>query len=237
MDRLGRLYSDVDENFLTTFPELEQYATRGRKDARPVRYWGPVLPEGGAAPRWPAGEGKRVFAYLKRFEGMAALVAVIRASGARAVVYVEGMSDAERRDVEGSTVVVEPRRVDLRRAAGECDAAVLHAGQGATAAVLLAGKPLLQVPLVLEQQLTAAATARLGAGLVVGDRGADAEGVGRKLEALLTKPCYGEAAARFAAKHAGFESGAQLARMVGRVEELPRRRGRPGPRRAKVFAG
>jgi hypothetical protein len=240
LERLGRLYSDVHETFLTTFNELEQYPF-----FRGGTYWGPVLPAGGEAPQWPSGDGKRVFAYLKRSDGLSGLAATLAASGRPTILYVES-----------STLRVTAQHQDLRRAAAECDAAVLHAGQGATAAVLLAGKPILQIPLVLEQRLTADATARLGAGIVVPDRGKDPAAAGRMLDELLTNDTYATAARRFALKYADFDPEAQVHRMVERVEELiqsgrggEEQKGRPGdtgtrgqgagkaaPRRA-LFAG
>jgi UDP:flavonoid glycosyltransferase YjiC (YdhE family) len=158
------------------------------------------------------------------------------------VVYVDGLDGATRRKLESETLRFERERVDLRRAAAECDLAVLHAGQGATAAVLLAGKPVLQLPLVLEQRLTADAVVRLGAG----ERATpgDPESLNEKLNALLASDRYAEAARRFAAKYADFDPAAQVERMAGRVEELlggaasrPPRRAVPTPRvTAGVFA-
>jgi UDP:flavonoid glycosyltransferase YjiC (YdhE family) len=224
IDRLGRLYSQVHENFLTTLPELEQYPSRQN-----AKYWGPVLPEGGETPEWPEGDGRKVFAYLKRFDGLEPLAAALHQSRHRTLLYVDGLSEAERRRMESPSLRVTTQRVDLRRAAAECDAAVLHAGQGATAAVLLAGKPLLQVPLVLEQHLTADATARLGAGEVVTDRAKDPAAV-QKLDALLDDPRYKTAARGFARRYSSFDPAAQLQRMVARVEELVEQGGRGGDR-------
>ena len=118
----------------------------------------------------------------------------------------------------------------MRHAAAECDLAVLHAGQGATAAMLLAGKPILLLPLVLEQRLTADAVVRLGAG----ERAAanDPAAVGQKLDGMLASDHYTAAARSFAAKYADFDPAAQVERMARRVEELLGGPAGRGPRRA-----
>ena len=80
------------------------------------------------------------------------------------MAYVEGLSAEARRSVASPIVRLAERRVDVAKAAAECDVAVLNGGHGVVAEMLLAGKPVLAVPLVLEQQMTSEALRRLGAG-------------------------------------------------------------------------
>jgi UDP-N-acetylglucosamine:LPS N-acetylglucosamine transferase len=176
-----------------------------------------VLPAGGAAPRWPDAPGKRVFGYVKKFDGLGELASALRAKRVATLLYLDGPADAAKA-CESDTVCVARERPDMARVARECDAAVMHAGQGTTAALLMAGKPLLNIPLVLEQRLTANAVRRTGAGLVAPASSCDE--VGEKLDALLDDLSYANAARRVALKYASFDPAAQVARMVARVEGL-----------------
>lgn len=133
---------------------------------------------------------------------------------------MDGIDAAARREFGGGSLRLETKPVDLPRAAREADVVVLHAGQGATAGALLAGRPVLQIPLLLEQRLTAAATVRLGAGEAAAVREGDEGDFERKLGALMAEERFAGAARRFAEKHVGFDGRTQASRMTGRVEGL-----------------
>ena len=117
---------------------------------------------------------------------------------------------------------VADNRLDVARASRECDVAVLNGGHGVTAQMLLAGKPVLTVPLVLEQTMTGRALERIGAGLSAPPaRGEPWEWSGRaKLEAVLNDDRFAEGAQRFAERYAKFDPKRQRRAMFERAVEL-----------------
>ena len=221
LDRLSHLYPDAAKALLTTLPELDHF-----RDRPGATYWGPVLAAGSAcgaaAPDWPAGTGKRAFVYLKLTPSAGDVLNCLRRSGCSTVAYLDGANERTRQRLRCRTVAIADQRVDVARAAAECDLAVLNGGHGVTAQMLLAGKPVLAVPLVLEQQITGDALRRLGAGDAAPPRrGEPWAWTGRtKLEALLGNERYGSAVKCFARRYAAFDGEQQRQAMVERVTEL-----------------
>ena len=80
---------------------------------------------------------------------------------------------------------------------------------------LLAGKPILQLPFLLEQDLNARMTVRLGAGVSVSPgRG---ESLAAALLCVLQSQVCGEAAGRFALRYAQHSPGEESRRAVAHV--------------------
>lgn len=192
--RVSQLFADADEIVLQTYPELDHYGPR-----KGIRYGGIGDESGGLAPEWPTGDGPRVFAYLKPFPEIEKLFAVFAASKASVLVAADGIPSDVANRWQSSRLRIVPPKLDLIRAAAECDAAVANAGHSTACRFLLAGKPALHLPLQQEQEITALRIARLGLGLAAHPR--KPERFAAAFERLLTDPTHVARAQSFSTKN------------------------------------
>lgn len=187
----------VDEEVLLTFRELDHYPQRDGG-----RYWGDGPADSGQAPRWPALPGKRVFAYLKPFKNIGSLLEALAARRLPTLIYGPQLPGALVRRHGSASLRFVGEPLNLNQVGQECDLAILNGTHGSTAAQLLAGRPSLQLPLYLEQLITAVRVQELGAGLAAPRL--QPGGMAAKLEALLEDERYAVAAGRFARAHDDF---------------------------------
>ena len=92
-------------------------------------------------------------------------------------------------------------------------------GPGTGAAALVAGIPLLLLPAQIEQTMWSRRVVELGAGIAVTPTARKSE-LRQALHTLLDASPQRQAARDFAAKHADFDSAAQLIAMAARCNEL-----------------
>jgi hypothetical protein len=211
--RLGRLCVEADDVFLTTLKELDHYPCR-----KGGYYRGPWMPAGGEAPHWPAGRGKRIFAYLKPSPTVPRLLALLARWGCPTILAAGAIPPALLRPCAAPNLCFEFRRLDLKQVAAECDLAILNGNHATTLAMLLAGKPILQLPVFLEQELNARATAALGAGVFLPPENHGL--LESSLEHVLQQKDFTAAAGRYATQYAGFDADSEITAAVRRLQEV-----------------
>ena len=215
MRLLAELF-DVAEEALVTFPELDHYPDRG-----PARYWGSLPSAGTGRPvAWPAGAGKRIFAYLRaESPHHEAVLAALHGLERSAAIYFPNMPPALAVRYSASHLAYLDQPADIEQMTREADLAVTYASLATTTAFLLAGKPLLLLPGHLEQFMVARRVEEMGAGRLVNPERppGDLRGV---LADLMDNPSWRANAAAFAAKYAAFDQQAVIGNLVRRIGEM-----------------
>ena len=205
----------ADAAFMCAFAALDHYEGRV-----PTAFDGPVFALGQGAPAaWPEGEGPRVFAYLKAgYSALDRVLVALRDAPVRVLAHVPGAARDTIRRFTSASMRFSEAPVDIEAARAQCDIAVCHGGQGTTAAMLLAGKPLLLLPMHMEQTMTAHRLESLGLALSVQPEGGAQ--LGRLLKRALADGAMGQAARGFAVAHAAYDPAAGIAAMAERCETL-----------------
>jgi hypothetical protein len=213
LSHIAALYSEASEQFLMTFRELDPYP-----DRRNARYWGTTSATHGKSPIWPQYTGSKLFVYLKPHAGVTPLLHNLGSRDFCVIAYCDPPPADLQPELLSSNVRIENEPLNLEQVASECDIGLILGGHGATTTFLLAGKPLLIIPVVLEQALTGERVAELGAGLTASFDFPDS--ITSALESLAMCNRFQSAAKAFATKYKHHASISCAASVAARCEQL-----------------
>jgi hypothetical protein len=211
LKHIADLFTGV-ENILTTFKELDPYIDRING-----KYYGVWTNPIGEAPEWPQWKGLKVFAYLKPFPAMLALLVMLEKLKLPAIIYIENLGRKLKDKFHSPTMKFVDRPQNIKKIAEQCDFAILNATHNTTADFLLAGKPALHLPLYLEQTLTARKIEELGAGTAALSLKTDEIAV--KLDQILSSDSYTHAAQKFAETYKNHDTQARIKHFIEKIED------------------
>lgn len=202
----------MDDYLMLTFREIDHYGGRAGTE-----YLGDNSgPEHGIKPDWPAGSGKKIFAYLYPFKGIGEFLRTLAATQAACIIYAPEVRAEIKAACTSSHIRFVDKAQNMTEIAPQCDLAITNANHGTTCALLLAGKPSLMLPYTLEQLMLARRVRDIGAGLFVPQT--QATPVGNKLSRLLESDSYIQAAESFAERYQNFNQQQQTDRIMEIVQ-------------------
>ena len=203
---LAELYK-ADRQYLMTFSELDHITKRNSDE-----YYGITISGFGEDPLWPEVKGKKIFAYLKPFKTITSLLSTLKTSGLPTLIYYAGKITKDIKGFECESLKIVENTLNISKVAPQCDVAITHAGHGTATELLLAGCPLLLLPLNLEQYMFAERVSAMGAGLSAPLL--KPEGMAGKLHLLLSDPAYKLAANAFSSKYSDCDNKKIIADIV-----------------------
>jgi UDP:flavonoid glycosyltransferase YjiC (YdhE family) len=216
LDRLAEIL-DADAEFLATFPELDPYRERDRGE-----YCGPLLADEGVRAPWPGEAGERIVGWLDASaRDFDAVLEALRDTGRPTVVHASGIAQSALARDASSRLVCTAEPIRVAEAVREAHLVVGHGDHGVVAAALLAGRPLLLLPIWLEQILLAQNVLGLGAAKVVHPESKHPD-YARLVEPLARDRVARDRAEAFAATHRDHRPDEAIARIVLRCEALLR---------------
>ena len=196
LNNLAQIFHDVAGKIFRVLPEFDHYPRRG-----PAEFLG-LPPEPQRPPTtWPAGDGPRVFAYLKPFQTLETLLTELQQRRLPTIIACDGIAKDLQDKYSSETMRFSAPTVDVAQMGRESHFAITNGGFTTSVQLLLQGCPLMVIPLQLEQMLAAHNFRRLGAGVIV--RPTMADDIAPRLTELLENTKYRDAAGALARKYEG----------------------------------
>ncbi len=194
VQQLADLYAPSN-SFLSTYASMDHFGERPG-----VVYYGTPAQRGvGEAPRWPRGQGEKIFAYMHPdYPQFPVMVKQLAALGRPALVVAPGIEASRSQWPDAPHLRLQDALVDLDTVAAECRVVICHSSHGMLARVLRGGVAPLIAPCFVEQTMLAHRLASAGLAFAAHPDPAHHD-YATMIEAVLTGEAQHERARRFAA--------------------------------------
>jgi UDP:flavonoid glycosyltransferase YjiC (YdhE family) len=211
---LSQLFS-VDDTFLATFKELDQYPSRLES-----HYYGiPLNDETCMPPDWPLSNGKKIFVYLNQhYTGLNDLVRALDSFACCVLIHSPGLSNARILQLQSANINFSNQAVNINLVNQECSLTICHSGVGTGTSALLAGHPVLLIPNHIEQYSAAKRITEIGAGILVEPKQKKVN-FKQLLRTLLENPTYSNNAKAFSEKYKDFDAQKTVEELADRCEQ------------------
>lgn len=208
---LGEACADAPY-LLEGLAEMDVYGPRPTVAAIPAAH----LP-GHQQPQWPEGDAPRIFCYLKHdYPWLDRLIGALTRAPARCSIFIDG---AVPRLPAGAPIHPHTSPIDATQAIAAADLVICSAGNGMINAALLAGKPLLLLPMQAEQYLNARRAVSLGVALAVTPP-IDKPEFLLPLRRLLAEPGFAAAAQAIGKRHTQLGGADRAALSADLIEQM-----------------
>jgi len=203
----------ADRTILNCFPEFDHYGVRPGGDY----YGNDFALHDGVAAEWPAGEGPRLFAYLRAgSQAMAPVLAVLRRLGLPSLVHARDLKPEHEALLSTPFLRVSARPVRMADVVAGCAVVICHSPATA-AAGLVHGRPVVMLPEHVEQTMVSLRLAQQGLAQVPDAQEAQVEAA---LRHALEAPGPRARAASFARHYHGFDPAEALASVADECDAL-----------------